>query len=66
MVSECYLNYAKLRDKEHLTDYYVSKKTGLNRSIISLWKSGATKPSLNSLEKLSKFFNVPISYFYEG
>lgn len=66
MVSQCYLNYEKLRDKEHFTDYYVSKKTGVPRSLFSLWRSGAHAPSLNSLEKLSNFFNVPIRYFYEG
>lgn len=61
-----YDNYAKLRDKNHMTDYYVSKKTGLNRANFTAWRKGTAKPSRNSLDCLSKFFDVPVNYFYEG
>lgn len=66
MVSETYLNYEKLRDKNHMTNYAVCKRAGINRAAMSQWKLGNAKPSLNSLEKLSAFFNVPVNYFYEG
>lgn len=61
-----YENYAKLRDKNHMTDYYVSKQTGLNRSNFTSWRKGTSKPSRLSLESLSRFFDVPVNYFYEG
>ena len=66
MVSECYLNYEKLRDKNHMTNYAVCKRANINRAAMTQWKKGNAKPSLNSLEKLAKYFGVPVNYFYEG
>ena len=60
-----YENYAKLRDKNHMTDYCVSQKTGVNRANFTQWRKGV-KPSRRSLEKLSRLFKVPVNYFYEG
>ncbi len=66
MVSQCYLNYEKLRDKNHMTDYAVGKRAGINRAAFTQWKKGNAKPSLSSLEKLAKYFGVSVNYFYEG
>ncbi|MBQ3944443.1 MAG: helix-turn-helix transcriptional regulator [Alphaproteobacteria bacterium] len=60
-----YAQYVKLRDANHMTDYYVAKQTRLARANFTLWKAGKCKPSRSSLERLSRFFNVPINYFYE-
>lgn len=66
MVSVTYENYARLRDKNHMTDYAVSKRAGVNKACFSKWGRGISNPSLRSLEKLSEYFNVPVNYFYEG
>lgn len=66
MVSEIYLNYEKLRDKNHMTNYAVCKRAGVSKATMTKWKHGLAKPSLNSLEKLSAYFDVPVNYFYEG
>lgn len=66
MVSQCYLNYAKLRDKKHMTDYAVGKRANINRAAMTAWRRGTTTPSLRSLEKLAAFFKVDVDYFYEG
>ena len=60
-----YGQYVKLRDANHMTDYYVAKNTGLARANFTQWKAGTHKPSRASLERLSRFFDVPVNYFYE-
>lgn len=66
MVSQCYLNYEKLRDQRHMTDYAVGKRANINRAAFTQWRRGMTSPSLQSLEKLAAFFDVDVQYFYEG
>ena len=39
--------------------------TGIAQTVISRWCRGETVPTLASIEKLSKAFNVPINYFLE-
>lgn len=58
-----YNNYEKLRNENHMTDYYVSKITGLNRANFTAWRKGVN-PSRASIERLAKFFKKPINYFY--
>ena len=60
-----YENYAKLRDKNHMTDYYVGKKAKLSRSMFTHWRKGV-KPTRASIDTLAEFFSVPANYFYEG
>ena len=66
MGTQIYANYAKLRDKNHMTDYAVAKRAKVNRGAMSQWKKGATSPSRTSLEKLADYFGVSVNYFYEG
>lgn len=65
MASTVYENYAKLRDKNHMTDYYVAKKINAGRAMFTFWRRG-TKPTRASIDKLAEFFGVPANYFYEG
>ena len=60
-----YEKYRALLDKENETSYQVSKETGISQTAFSNWKSGRSKPGLESLNKLSKYFGVPIEYFLE-
>lgn len=61
-----YDNYAKIRDENHMSDYYVAKKTRFNRAIFYFWKTGKQKPTRTSVERLAAFFDVPVEYFYQG
>lgn len=60
-----YNNYVKLRDKKGVTDYKVSKDTGITKSTFSDWKTGRSKPKTDKLKVLAKYFDVGIEYFLE-
>lgn len=55
-----YSKYAKLRDERGLTDYAVSKETGIATATLSCWKNGEYKPKADKLLILAKFFGVSI------
>ena len=55
----------KLLDERGLTSYQLSQATGIAPSSLSDWKSGRSKPKLDKLLKLSKYFSVPLEYFVE-
>lgn len=55
--------YAELRDAKGLSDYRVSKDTGISQSTLSDWKSGIYTPKLDKLNKLANYFDVPLERF---
>ena len=57
-------NYAKLRDANFVTDYYVGEKTNISRSLFTQWRRGRVAKR-TTIDKLAEFFNVPATYFYE-
>lgn len=61
-----YQKYVELREKKGVTDYKVAEVTGITKSTFTDWKSGRSKPKLNKLLAIAKFFNVPVEYFVEG
>ena len=58
-----YEKYSALLDKVNKTTYQVAKETGISQAAFSNWKYGRSEPSLESLIRLAKYFNVPIEYF---
>ena len=60
-----YVVYTELRDKKGVSDYRVSRETGITKSTFSDWKSGRSNPKIEKIKKLSDYFGVPIEYFYE-
>lgn len=60
-----YDRYVELRDRKGVTDYRVSEDTGIPKSTFSDWKSGRSKPKIEKLFALSKYFDVNIEYFLE-
>lgn len=60
-----YNKYAEARDGKNLTDYRVAKDTGITRSTFTEWKNGRSKPKVEKLMVLAKYFGVPIEYFLE-
>lgn len=55
--------YAKLRDKRRLSDYRVSKDTGIPASGLTKWKQGKEFPKADKLFTLAKYFGVDIEAF---
>ena len=53
-----YEEYCNLRDSYNLTDYGVSKLTGISRSSLSQWKNGNSEPSRATQERLERFFSA--------
>lgn len=60
-----YTKYVELRDKAGVKDFTVSKKTGIPSSTFSDWKKGKSKPKLEKLSKIAKFFGVSVEVFIE-
>ncbi|CCY81493.1 toxin-antitoxin system antitoxin component Xre family [Clostridium sp. CAG:149] len=60
-----YERYVELRDKKGVTDYRVSKDTGITKSTFTDWKNGRSTPKLEKIFLLAKYFNVTIEYFLE-
>lgn len=58
-----YQIYAQLRDEKGVTDYEVSKQTGVSSSTLTEWKKGTYKPKADKLLKLAEYFGVSIEYF---
>ncbi|HCG58575.1 MAG TPA: XRE family transcriptional regulator [Lachnospiraceae bacterium] len=55
-----YGTYAKIRDDRGLTDYRVSKDTGIAPATLSDWKTGKTTPKADKLYTLAKYLGVTI------
>lgn len=55
-----YAKYAALRDKKGVTDYKVSRDTGISTATLSSWKSGQYTPKIDKLLKLAEYFGVTI------
>lgn len=64
-VINLYEKYAELLEKTGKTTYQVSKDTGIPENIFSYWKNGRSKPKVDKLLILSKYFNVPLETFLE-
>ncbi|HCT63894.1 MAG TPA: XRE family transcriptional regulator [Lachnospiraceae bacterium] len=60
-----YNKYTMLRDKNNVTDYQVSKATGINSSMFTHWKNKVYTPKVDKLQAIANYFNVPITYFLE-
>ena len=60
-----YKKYVEIRDKKGITDYQVSKDTGITKSTFSDWKSGRSKPKADKLKILADYFGVEVGFFLE-
>lgn len=58
-----YEKYASLRDKKGVTDYEVSKQTGIATATLTSWKQGVYTPKVDKLLLLADYFEVPLEYF---
>lgn len=60
-----YTKYAELRDKACVKDAEVAAATNIPKSTFTDWKSGRSKPKLEKLLKIAKFFNVSVEELIE-
>ena len=60
-----YERYSNLKNERGVTDYKVSKDTGITRSTFTDWRSGRSKPKVDKLRILADYFGVSIEYFLE-
>jgi len=58
-------NIVALRKKMGLTQVGLAKKVNFSDKAVSRWEKGEVLPDIETLESLSKVFNVPFSYLIE-
>lgn len=58
-----YEKYLELRKEKGISDYKVSKDTGIPKSTFSDWKSGRSKPKADKLKILAEYFGVTVDDF---
>lgn len=60
-----YKKYAILRDEKKVTDYEVAKRTGVETSTLSNWKTGRYTPKVDKVARIAKYFGVSIEDLME-
>lgn len=57
-----YENYEKILKERGLTNYKVSKDTGIAQSVLSTWKTKGTTPRADKLQILAEYLGVSVDY----
>ena len=60
-----YEKFERLISEKGITSYKVAKETGLTPTVFSDWKAGRSKPKVDKLLIIAKYFGVPLEYFLE-
>lgn len=60
-----YEKFHELLVKTGKTSAQVSRETGIPQNVLSYWKSGRSKPKVDKLIILSKYFEVPLETFLD-
>lgn len=63
MPQDSYQVFADLLKQHNVTPYQVSKETGITQTALSNWKRKKSTPKLETLWKLSEYFQVTVDYF---
>lgn len=58
-----YKVYQELRDTKGVTDYRVAKDTGINQSVLTMWKQGQFNLKVEKIMLLADYFGVPLEMF---
>ena len=53
-----YEKYERLKEAKGVSNYQVSKDTGIAEATLSEWKNGKYVPKIESLKTLAKYFKV--------
>lgn len=57
-----YENYERILKERGLTNYKVSKDTGIAQSVLSTWKTKGTTPRADKLQTLAEYLGVSVDY----
>ena len=60
-----YSKFEALLKEKGVSTYEVAKETGIATATFTNWKQGAYKPKMEKMLLLAKYFDVPVTYFYE-
>ena len=60
-----YEKFERLISEKGITSYKVAKDTGLTPTVFSEWRAGRSKPKVDKLLIIAKYFGVPLEYFLE-
>lgn len=55
-----YARFAELREQKHLSDYQLSKESGISATTLYAWKKGTYTPKVDKLAKIAKVLEVPL------
>ena len=55
-----YAHFEKLRERKQLSDYQVSKMSGISATTLYAWKKGTYTPKVDKLAKIAKVLEVPL------
>ncbi len=58
-----YEKFSTLLQQKNVTAYRVAKDTGIPANTFTDWKTGRSKPKVDKLAVLAKYFGVSIEYF---
>lgn len=61
-------SYERLRKLMYLKNVRKSdviRETGVTRPVLVNWEHGRSEPSLKTLRRLAKYFDVKVTYFLE-
>lgn len=61
-----YKKFEQLITEKGITTYRVAKDTGIAPTVFSDWKTGKSKPKVDKLMILAKYFDVSVEYFLES
>jgi len=56
-----YLKIKNLCDERHISIYRLEKDLNLSSGIVRKWKNSI--PSVEKINKIAQYFNMPITYF---
>ena len=59
-------NLIELRNKKGISQADVGSVVGKSKNAVASWEQGLSTPDATTLYLLSKFYNVPLDYFYEN
>lgn len=64
-VENLYKRYLELREQAGITDYAVSKNTGISTATLTNWKYGRYTPKVDKLKKIADYFGVSLETLLE-
>ena len=58
-------NLISLRKKHNLTQNELAEKLAYSDNMVSRWERGEITPSIETLQKISEFYNIPLAFLLE-